>query len=307
MSSRPHDVIAGPVKIAGLEPLRTIRSRWPAIIGMGLSAAMVVGLAVELLGSGLAGLARAVPESPAFYLAFALFYLGPPFFDFVIFRRLWQVPAAGFAALLRKRVANDVVLGYSGEAYFYAWARARAHIVAAPFGAIKDVSILSGLAGNAITVLTVALSLPIAAKLLSADEFRTLLGSAGIALAASLPFILFSRRVFSLPRARLWEVFAIHCVRLLLGSVFIAFAWHFAEPDVPMGMWLLLAAGRLLVQRLPLVPNKDLIFANIAILLIGEDHQVSALIAFVAAATLLAHVVLIAGLAVEALVRRRPA
>jgi hypothetical protein len=297
--------MAPPVDIAGLEPLQAIRSRWPTIIGFGLSASMIVGLARELLGSGLAGLSRAVPASPAFYLAFALFYFGPPFFDFVIFRRLWGIPAAGFAALLRKRIANDVVIGYSGEAYFYAWARARTHIVAAPFGAVKDVSILSALAGNAVTLLTVALALPIAHKLLSGDEFRTVLGSTGIALAASLPFLLFSRRVFSLPRARLWEVFGIHCCRLLIGSVFIAFAWHSAEPDVPISMWLLLAAGRLLVSRLPLVPNKDLIFANIAILLIGEDHEVAALIAFVAAATLLAHVLLIAGFAAEALVRRR--
>lgn len=307
MSARPHDMIPAAVDLAGLEPLRTLRSRWPAWIGAALSVAMVIGLGHELFDAGLAGLRRSVPGDPAFYVAFALFYLGPPVFDFLIFRRLWAIPASGLAALFKKRVANDVVVGYSGEAYFYAWARARAPVVAAPFGAVKDVSILSGLAGNAITVAMVAVALPLARDLLTPDQFRTMLGSAGIALVASIPFVVFSRRVFSLPRADLMWVFGVHCLRLLLGSVFVALAWHFAMPGIAVGTWLLLAAGRLLVSRLPLVPNKDLIFANIAILMIGQDRALSELIAFVAAATLLTHVVLIAGFGIDALVRRSAA
>ena len=293
--------------LAGLEPVKTVRSRWPAVIGLVFSVAMVVGLAHELLGSGLAGLQRATPVSPAFYVAFAILYFAPPFFDYVIFRRLWAIPAAGFVALLKKRVANDVVMGYSGEAYFYAWARANAPMVAAPFGAVKDVSILSAIAGNAVTLAMVAIALPLAHNLLSADQFRTVLGSAGVAFAMSLPFLIFSKRVFSLPRGTLWWVFGVHCVRLLLGSVFIALAWHFALPGVAMATWLLLGAGRLLVSRLPLVPNKDLIFANLAILLIGQDEAMSELVAFVAASTLLVHVALIVGFALHGVARRKSA
>ena len=307
MSTRARDLTPAAVDIAALEPLQTIRSRWPTLIGAALSIAMVFGLGHELLGAGLAGLRRSVPADPAFYVAFTLFYLGPPFFDFVIFRRLWGIPASGFAALLKKRIANDVVLNYSGEAYFYAWARANAPMVAAPFGAVKDVSILSAVAGNAITLGMVAIALPLARELLTPDQFRTVLGSAGLALVASLPFLLFSRRVFSLPRPDLWWVFGVHCLRLVLGSIFVALAWHFAMPSVTIGMWLLLAAGRLLVSRLPLVPNKDLIFANIAILMIGQDRALSELIAFVAAATLLTHVALIVAFGAWALARRRAA
>ena len=58
---------------------------------------------------------------------------------------------SGLIALHKKRISNEVLLGYSGEAYFYAWARQRSQMVAAPFGAVKDVSILSAIAGNAIT------------------------------------------------------------------------------------------------------------------------------------------------------------
>ncbi|MEG3163916.1 hypothetical protein U1701_04850 [Sphingomonas sp. PB2P19] len=307
MASRVADTGRGPADIAGLEPLKTIRSRWPAIIGGVLTLAMIAGLARELFGQGLAGLSRSLPHDPRFYLCFAALYMSLPTGDYIIFRRLWGIPIGGLVALIKKRIANEVVFGYSGEAYFYSWARSRARMVAAPFGAVKDVSILSAIAGNAITLAMIAVALPLGRSLLNPDQFRIVLGSAAITLGMSLPFLLFSRRVFSLPRTSLWWVFGVHCVRLVVGSVLIALAWHFALPGVSVGMWLFLAAGRLLVSRLPLVPNKDLLFANFAILLIGQDRTLSELIAFTAALTLLVHVVLIALFSLHALATRKSA
>jgi len=75
-------------------------------------------------------------------------------------------------------------------------------------------------------------------------------------------------------------------------------------PGVSIGMWMFLAAGRLLVSRLPLVPNKDLLFANAAILLIGQDQALSELVAFTAALTLLLHVALIVAFAAHAIAMR---
>lgn len=279
--------------IAALEPVRRIRRRWPTIAGGLLTAAMIAMLARELLGSGLAGLSRAVPVSPWFYVFFALLYLSAPTGDWIIFRRLWRIPFEGFAALNKKRIANDVVLGYSGEAYFYAWARARSNMVAAPFGAIKDVSLLSAVAGNAATILLCALAIPFGHQLMPPDVLRAVAGSAAITVTISVAILLFSKRVFSLPRNDLWWIFGIHCLRLAASSTFVALAWHFAMPGVGVGMWLFLAAGRLLVSRLPLIPNKDLLFASFAILLIGQDRALSEMIAFSAALTLAVHVALV--------------
>ena len=290
--------------LAGLEPIETIKRRWPMILGGILTVAMIAGLANELLGQGLAGLNRATPENPLFYLCFAMLYMSPPTGDYIIFRKLWRIPLGGLVALIKKRIANEVLLGYTGDAYFYAWARAKATMVAAPFGAVKDVSILSALAGNGITLLMMAFSLPLGYRLIPPDKMNLVLGSAGITVAMSLPFLIFSRRVFSLTRGKLWWIFLVHCLRLTAGSVLIALAWHFALPSVSVGMWLFLAAARLLVSRLPLVPNKDLLFANFAILLIGQDKALSELIAFTAALTLLVHVALIALFGIAGLMTR---
>ncbi|WP_174298932.1 hypothetical protein [Sphingomonas bacterium] len=290
--------------IAGLEPLRTIRSRWPMAMGGLLTVAMIAGLLRELLASGLSGLGRIVPGSPLFYLFFVLLYLSPITGDTIIFRRLWGIPFAGFVALIKKRIANEVVFGYSGEAYFYAWARSRATMVAAPFGAVKDVSILSAIAGNGMTLAMVAVAVPLGHALLPPDMLRPIGGSVAVTAAISLPFLLFSRRVFSQPWRTLWWIFGVHWVRLLVGQVLIALAWHFALPGVSMGLWLLLAAGRMLVSRLPLVPNKDVLFANLAIVAIGRDTALSDLMAFSAALTVLLHLVLIGLFSVQAVVAR---
>lgn len=290
--------------IVGLEPLKTIKSRWPTIIGALLTLAMLVGLGRELFGSGLAGLSRTVPRNPLFYVAFAGVYFTLPVFDYLIFRRLWGIPLSGLVALIKKRIANEVVIGYSGEAYFYAWARARAKFVAAPFGAVKDVSILSAIAGNAITLAMIAVALPAGRDLIPPEMMRYVYGSLAVIFGTSLPFLIFSKRVFSLDRAHLWWVFGAHVVRLVLGSLFLALAWHFALPSVSIGLWLFLSAGRLLFSRLPLLPNKDLLFANFAILFIGQDRQLSELIAFTAAAVLLVHVVLIVAFSLHRLATR---
>lgn len=307
----PLEALASPLvaprlpDLAGLEPIQQIKRRWPMVLAGALTLLMVVGLGRELFGEGLYALQRAVPHNPLYYIAFALLYMSPPTFDWVIFRKLWNIPAAGLAALLKKRVANEVVVGYSGEAYFYAWARERMKMVASPFGAVKDVSILSAIAGNAITLAMLAIALPIAKDLFTDAMFKTVMWSALAVVATSVPFLIFSKRVFSLPKSTLWWVFGIHCLRLCFGSIAIALAWHFAMPDVSIGMWLLLAAGRLLVSRLPLVPNKDLLFANFAIVLIGQGEALSELIAFTAALALLAHIAFIGGFAVSALLAKR--
>ncbi len=307
IAERDGQAVPAGADLAGLTPIATLKRRWPMLIGFALTAAMVVGLAHQLYEAGLPAIVQSVPSSPWFYVAFVLLYIAPPYADYVIFRRLWGIPIEGLAALTRKRIANDVVLGYSGEAYFYAWARTHATTVAAPFGAVKDVSILSAIAGNAITLAMVVIAMPFAHSLLTPTQFHEALLSAAIMLGTSAPFVIFGRRVFSLDRHQLWWIFGIHCARVLACAALLALAWHFALPAIGIGLWLVLVAAKQLVSRLPLVPNKDLLFANLAMLLIGRGAPVSHLIALITAATLVLHLVLIVGFGVHHLVSRRRA
>jgi hypothetical protein len=265
--------------------------RWPAVLGAVLTLAMIGGLIHHLAGSGLAGFARAVPTSPGFYLFFALLYITPQVGDYIIFRRLWDMPPVGLAALTGKRIANDVLFGYAGDAWFYAWARARARQVRSPFGAVKDVGITSAMAGNIFTLSALALALPAALPLLTPAQVKGVLASAAFVVATSLPFFVFRRKVFTLSRGELFWMFGVHLARLLASSLFLTLAWICEMPGQAIGTWLMLAAARMLVSRLPLIPNKDLVFANVAILLIGQGQALSDLVAFTAALTLAVHAV----------------
>lgn len=300
----PLPGLTGTPDLAGLEPMAPLKRRWPSYLGAAVTVVMIVWLGLKLRALGVDSLLAALPTNPLFYVFFALLYIAPVTGDFIIFRRLWGIPAAGFVALIKKRIANDI-LNYSGEAYFYAWARQRSSMVAAPFGAVKDVSILSAIAGNMVTLAMIAVAMPLGIGLLTPHGLHNAIWSVVAVFAMSLPFLIFSKRVFSLPRATLWWIFGIHCLRLIAGCVLIAFAWHYGLPTVTLGMWLLLSAARMIVGRLPLVPNKDLLFATFATLLIGQDAELSVLIAVTAALPLLVHVVLVAIFGLVGLVRKK--
>lgn len=289
----------------------TRRHRWATLLGAILSLAMAAGLAHALLGDGLKGLDRAVPADPLFYPVFALSYLALPMGDWWIFRRLWGLPGAtGLGATLKKRIANEVVLGYSGEAYFYAWARRRMPDDARPFSAVKDVAILSALAGNGVTLALALAAVPVLRTLLPSGALSPTavaagLVGAGVLVATTLPFLFFRRQVFALAPAELRWTFGVHLVRQVAATGLLALGWAIGIPGVAAATWLALAAVRLVVTRLPFLPNKDLLFANVAVLMLGgQAAPVAGLIAFAAALTLATHAALALGFGVHHLARR---
>jgi len=60
-----------------------------------------------------------------------------------------------------------------------------------------------------------------------------------------------------------------------------------------------------MISRLPLVANKDILFAAATLLLLGDNADAALAIAFTASLTLLAHLVVGATTGVAALVERR--
>lgn len=287
-----------------LEPIERVKRRWPTYLGVIVTLAMIAGLVRKLFEDGLSGLQAAVPESPLFYIAFLAAYFVLPLGDWVIFRRLWTLPVSGIVPIIKKTVANDVVFGYSGEVYFYAWARQHANLSATPFGAVKDVSILSAIAGNAFTIGLLVLAIPFASLLMPWDMAGKVALSAAVILGISLLFVLFGKRVFSLSRKLLWWVFGVHMARSVAQQVFTAAAWYFALPDVPIGIWLVLCAARMLVGRLPFLPNKEALFWTFALLLVGHDDALTDMLAFAAALTLLVHVILFTAVTAMTLIRK---
>jgi hypothetical protein len=271
------------------------RSRLAGLLGAAISLALLVAVAVQFRHLDPGAILALVPGTSAFWPVFAAWYLAEPVFDWLIYHRLWRVGWSGFAALLRKKVSNELLLGYLGEVQFYAWARSRLDGVAAPFAAVKDVTILSALTGNLATLAMLALAWRLVGHGQLGMETRTVFLSLGVVLATSLAILLFRARLFSLPRRTLWWISAVHAARIVALIGLAAWMWHLVLPDVAYWLWLVLATLRMLVSRLPMIPNKDVVFAGLAVFLLGHEGQVGSLM------TMMAGLLLVANVAVGAL------
>ena len=271
------------------------------LFSIGILAAVIWRLQQLDLG----GIWAHLPTSPGFWLLFPFYYFSLSIADWVIFRKLWRIPAAGIAALLRKRLSNDLLIGYSGELYFYTWARRRADLSAAPFGAIKDVAILSAIVGNVVTLILFALAYPVLGRANLGIQPHVALLSVIIVVGPSLIALLLRGHLFSMPAAEARFAIAVHFLRHIATITLTILLWHFALPDLPLRWWMTLAALQILVSRLPLVPNKDVVFAGICVLLIGSDTRVVELTAQIASLVLVSHMLVAAGLTGQWLLQRR--
>ncbi len=274
--------------------------KWSGWIGPGLSLAILAAVLWQLRKIDWAHVWSIVPTSPLIWLVLAASYFSGPVADWVIFRKLWGIPVSGIFPLLKKLVGNELLMGYVGEVYFFDWARRHVRMEGSPFGAVKDVAILSALAGNIMTVLLLIITWPIISKLgldgPGSTDGHVLPTSIGIVLVTSLVIMVFRKGLLSLPKADLGFVFVVHTLRIVANTGFSALAWHLILPGVGIGSWLLFATVRLLLSRLPLIPNKDIVFAGISALLVGSQVQTSEMIAMISLLIVATHVMLFIGL-----------
>lgn len=290
------DPAAGSVQPPRIEiPLEAVdepgRTRLAGLFSMLVSLALLVVAAFQFRNLSLAQVQGMIPVSPWFWMVFAGYYLAGPVSEWFIYKRLWKMPISGLGALIRKLVTNEILLGYLGEAQFYGWARSRLKFVSAPFGAIKDVTILSALVGNFATLAMLVWAWPLVASGHLGMEGRTVFVSLGVVLVTSFVILLFRERLFSLQRRELWFISAVHLARIAAVVIFSAWMWHLVLPAVEVSLWIVMATLRMLVSRLPLLPNKDVVFAGIAVFLLGHHVEIAGLMTLMAVLLLLTHLV----------------
>ena len=135
-------------------PIDTGMRKWAQYLAPGISLAILAAVLLQLRELNWAMVWSIVPTSPLIWMVLAASYFAPILTDWVIFRRLWGIPVSGILPLIKKLIGNELLLGYVGEVYFYDWARRHVKMAGSPFGAVKDVAILSALAGNACLLYT---------------------------------------------------------------------------------------------------------------------------------------------------------
>lgn len=210
------------------------------------------------------------PTSPVFYFCVVLAFFVQPIADLILYRRLWiDGKALRLTIFLRKRQLNTVMFDYSGEAYFFLWAQRNINVpTSALLHAIKDSNILSAAAGLT-TAILVGFALLAAGDVRFLNFGATYASGFTIAMAVGvLPLMLAialalgGRRVTSLKRLEIVSTYGIHFIRSLVGLV-LQFSLWFSSGALPSAQYCLyVVALRVLVSRLPLLPQKEIFFAG---------------------------------------------
>lgn len=214
---------------------------------------------------------RSLPVSPTFYLLFIIVYFSLPAFEILIYRITWDFHILdSIPVFILKKVYNKDVLGYSGEVYFYLWARKKLHLKDSEIlKTIKDNNIISSIASTLI-------SLGLLSIFLFTDQIRIMdwianqnqvyiYGGAILIIVTVAMFIRFRHFVISMPMKTAFTIFGIQNFRLLLGQTINLLMYMVVIPQTPVHVWFTLMSVEIILSRIPFLPNRDLIFVGMGI------------------------------------------
>ena len=235
-------------------------ARWALVLGV----LGWLGLQLSSIGWGEVWASR--PRTPWFYVIWLVLYLQLPLIEAVIYRVVWGAPMRTLLPpILRKRALNQDLVSYSGEAYFFGWARRHLdHPDRLLIGTLKDNAIASALATWTAAILLLCV-------FLATDQIvlTDLIGdaslpyvTAGVVLAAGVVGLGFWFRgtLLTLEPRTVLGLYGTHFARfLVIVYVLQILQWWVVLPEAPLEVWATMLAVITVVNRLPLLPAKDLI------------------------------------------------
>lgn len=223
-----------------------------------LFLAMLAYLAYVLGRIGWGSVLAALPTNPLFYLLTVPLFLALPIADWLSYQAVWGKRfARSWPVFIRKRVYNQGLVGYAGEAYLAWWAVQRGGLRSGEALAhVKDISVLAASAGNVASAL-LALGF-LAAYGWQGETGRLMLAASAFLVLVLVISALLRKRIISLPAGTLRTVLSIHLIRVAIVLPLQVLQWEAALPQAPISAWLLILTAQMLISRVPLLPNREL-------------------------------------------------
>lgn len=216
-----------------------------------------------------------LPSNPAFYLLQVGIYLALPISELFIYKKPWNFSfKQSIPVFIYKKIFNSDVITYSGEVYLYYWAKNKLQLPGKQImQVIRDNNILSTISSTLIAIFLIGVFLTFGH--LSVNDVI------GVEGTFWLPWILLSviivgfiaykyrKKWFAMSRKQALYITYVHTSRLLLVHALEMLQWIIAIVAVPITHWFTLMAAKIATSRIPLLPNKDLLFTSIVIGLSG--------------------------------------
>lgn len=250
----------------------TSRKKWfNRVVQVGIVGVLVY----QLTQVGWGEVLRSLPTNPLFYMLQFAIYMALPVSELFIYKKPWKFKISqGLPIFIYKKIYNSDVITYSGEVYLYYWAKKhfskpKKEIIAV----IRDNNILSTVSSTMIAIFLIGIFMTF-----GHIGFNDIVGSEGrfwlpwIALLVVLLAVVawhYRHLWFSLSRKEALYVLGVHTLRLLTVHALELLQWMVAIPAVSLTNWFSLMAAKIATSRIPLLPNKDLIFVSIVIGLSG--------------------------------------
>ncbi len=267
-------------EVIGGEGLGEGKNKLPSPLKKWFNRVVQVGiigvLIYQLTQVGWVEVLRSLPTNPLFYVLQLVIYMALPVSELFIYKKSWKFKIMeGLPVFIYKKIYNSDVITYSGEIYLYYWAKkkfsyTRKEIVSI----IRDNNILSTISSTMIAVLLIGVFLTF-----GHIGFNDIIGREGriwlpwvLLVVAVLGGIAWHYRShwFSLSRREALYILSVHTLRLLAVHALELLQWVVAIPMVSITNWFSLMAAKIATSRIPLLPNKDLIFVSIVIGLSGK-------------------------------------
>ncbi|MEX1212535.1 MAG: hypothetical protein WEA36_06805 [Balneolaceae bacterium] len=239
----------------------------------------------QLLEIGWQDILRNLPTHPLFYILFFVLNFSLPIAEIFIYRTVWPLRRRDlFKAFLNKRIYNEELAGYSGEFYLFVWARK--HLKRPDKEILKNIrdnNILSAINSNGVALALIGLLLFTDIVKLEdvVGKINWIYVTTGILLLAGLIVLAvqFRHYLFSLPRVKALRVFSIYFLRFGLHNVLMVVQWAVVMPDVSIAIWIQFLVLVILINRIPLLPSRDLVFLWAGVELSKSFNMASASVA----------------------------
>lgn len=208
---------------------------------------------------------QSLPVTPWFYVLFLFLYFALPISEQFIYGTSLKFSfSEGLSVFIQKKIYNTDVLGYSGEAYFFMWARK--HLEESDgyvLKIIKDNNIISSITSTLVAAILLSVFLYIGQ--INLQEIFNFDSSyfyivAAVVVVSIIALVHFRKYVISMPFDVASKIFGIHLLRLIFIYSVEIFQWMIVIPEIPIYIWFTYMSIKIISTRIPFLPSRDLLF-----------------------------------------------